>query len=135
MNTEAEDLASRLRIVEALARWNAVTKGVNAVSNDDERAERIFGHEMKALERVFGLLNAETIFRKPEEPKPSNVIPLRRTPNHAGEDTINARWDELQRQAVAEYRARIDAMTPEELDAHYRSERARQAMLDAGMEP
>lgn len=32
MNTEAEDLASRLRIVEALERWNEVTKGVNAVS-------------------------------------------------------------------------------------------------------
>jgi len=46
----------------------------------------------------------------------------------------NPEWLEHQRRAAEAEQARIDAMTPQELDAHYRSERARQALLDAGVD-
>lgn len=44
-------------------------------------------------------------------------------------------YRERQQAVYDEHEAFLESATPEQLDAYYKSERARQAMLDAGWEP
>lgn len=104
------------------------------MSTDEyDRAEKAFGADMRMAEQLSRVLNPELLFSKPEPPK-ARVIPLRNTPMHAGDDTINAAWRELQAQRTAEHEAWLESLTEQERAEWYRSEKARRALLEAGID-
>lgn len=88
---------------------------------DFDRAEKVFGHDMEVAEKIAAVL--------------PRVLPLRRTPDFAGIDTINMAYHELEAIRAAEHKEWLASLTDEEREDYERSENIRRQFLESGREP